>query len=404
MKDDIFAGMLDSCAMENVHLLDYTSTRARALEASKIRKIAEIGMKKEGILPLWFGEGAWPTDPMIVDAAVASLNAGNHKYQPNNGSMALRHEVCRYSNSLFGGSLTPERITVTPSGMQGLMLTAELLVTPGDRVVVVEPGWPNIAGAFQAVGAKIEAVTLAPQDGRWALGLDSLIATLTPQTKAVILNSPNNPTGWTMPAEAQKTVLQHCRKHGIWIVADDVYSRLYRHGDAAPSFLSIAEPEDLLISVNSFSKCWSMTGWRLGWIVAPAALEAKLGQLTEFNTSCTAGFIQDAGIVALRDGESVVAKLRTQIEAGYDLAAERLKGFERVEFIHPDGAFYCFFRVDGLTDSYAAALEIMDETRVGLAPGIAFGPSGEGYLRLCYAQPLDILEQAFARLAPYLQH
>ena len=388
--------------MVDAKILNSISSRARALEASKIREVAELGMKKDGVLPLWFGEGAWPTNPLIVDAAIASLKAGNHMYQPNNGMMALRQAICTYSNELLGSRLKPAQVTVTPSGMQGLMLTAEFLVTPGDRVIAVEPGWPNIIGAFKATGAEIASVAIVPKGGHWALDVEELIAALTPGTKAVVINSPNNPTGWTMSAEEQRLVLEHCRRHGIWIVADDVYSRLYRHGRHAPSFLSIAETEDQLISVNSFSKCWSMTGWRLGWIVAPAVFEGKLGQLTEFNTSCTAGFVQEAGIAALRGGEEEIASLLSKIQAGYEITAERLNTFSRVEFIEPDGAFYCFFRVDGLTDSFAAAGEILEQTKVGLAPGVAFGPQGEGYLRLCYAQPADVLEEAFVRLEPFL--
>jgi aspartate/methionine/tyrosine aminotransferase len=205
-----------------------------------------------------------------------------------------------------------------------------------------------------------------------------------------------------MSADDQKFVLEHCRKHGIWIVADDVYTRLYRHGHHAPSFLSIADPDDLLISVNSFSKCWSMTGWRLGWIVAPAACETKLAQLTEFNTSSTAGFVQDAGVVALRDGEEEIANLQAKLQTAYEITAHELGKFSRVEFIQPDGAFYSFFRVDGLNDSLAAATTIIEETKVGLAPGIAFGEDGEGYLRLCYAQPAEVLERAFKQLTPFL--
>ncbi|MES0884642.1 pyridoxal phosphate-dependent aminotransferase [Roseibium sp. SCP14] len=378
------------------------SLRAQTLQASKIREIAELGMNEKDVLPLWFGEGAWPTSSLIVDAAIASLSAGNHMYQPNNGAMNLRQEICRYSNALLGSNIETAQVTVTPSGMQGLMLTAEFLITPGDRVVAIEPSWPNALGAVKAMGAEIISKSIVPNEGRWSLDVEDLIADLTPGTKAVVINSPNNPTGWTMTADEQRLVLEHCRKHGIWIIADDVYTRLYRHGRHAPSFLSIAEPEDLLISINSFSKCWSMTGWRLGWIVAPAEFEAKLGQLTEFNTSCTAGFVQDAGVVALRDGEEEVAALLEKIRAGYEVTSQRLSAFSRVEFIKPDGAFYSFFRVDGLTDSFAAAREILTETKVGLAPGVAFGPQGEGYLRLCYARPVDVLEQAFDRLEPFL--
>lgn len=378
------------------------SDRANALQASKIRAVAELGMKNSDVLALWFGEGAWPTHPLIVEAAVNSLNSGNHKYHPNNGAFKLRQEICRYSNRLLNTCLTPEQITVTPSGMQGLMLTAELLVSPGDRVVSIEPSWPNIVGAFRTQGAEISSVAIAPKNGHWSLDLQELIDLITPGTKAVIINSPNNPTGWTMCERDQRSLLEHCRKLGVWIVADDVYTRLYRHGTHAPSFLSIADPNDLLISVNSFSKCWSMTGWRLGWIVAPAALEKKLAQLTEFNTSCTPGFIQDAGIVALRDGEDEVSSLLTKIQLGYEITAKRLSQFSRVEFIEPDGAFYSFFRIEGLKDSFSAAQEILEKTKVGLAPGIAFGTSGEGYLRLCYAQPVDVLEEAFNRLEPFL--
>lgn len=392
------------------HLLTKTHTdltsklshRAQALKASKIRAVAEIGMKKEGIIPLWFGEGAWPTSSLIVDAAIASLKSGNHLYQPNNGAADLRDSLAAYTNGQFDTDFERQNITVTPSGMQGLMLVAEVLTSPGDRVVVLEPAWPNIAGAFNAMGADLVSVPIEPKDGRWSLELGRLLEALTPDTNILLINSPNNPTGWTMAAEEQAIVLEHCRRHGIWVVADDVYARLYRHADCAPSFLSIAEPDDLLISVNSFSKCWSMTGWRLGWLVAPASLEAKLGQLTEFNTSCTAGFVQEAGRAAVLHGEGEIAALQKKLLAGYAIAAENLSRFEKVHFIEPDGAFYCFFSVDGMDDSHAAALEIMDKTKVGLAPGIAFGAQGEGYLRLCYAQPEEVLRQAFERLEDYL--
>ena len=275
--------------------LDRISLRARALEASRIREIAERGMRMPGAIALWFGEGAWPTPAPVVEAAVASLRAGNHLYQPNNGARALRAEICSYSNRLYGCALTPARVTVSQSGTQGLALAAQLLVSPGDRIVVIEPGWPNIAGAFKAAGATISSVAVAPGSRRWGLDVEALLEQLTPGTRALVLNSPNNPTGWTMAGDEQRVVLEHCRTHGIWVVTDDVYARLYRHGRAAPSFLEIADPEDLLISVNSFSKCWSMTGWRLGWLVAPAALEVRIGQLTEFNTSCSPGFVQEAG-------------------------------------------------------------------------------------------------------------
>jgi len=372
------------------------------MSASQIRDVAEIGMKMDDVIPLWFGEGAWPTPTRIVNAAVDAMQNASHKYQPNNGTVELRETIRQYCQAQFKAHCSLSQITVTPSGMQGLMLSAQLLTSPGDRVVAIEPSWPNIVGCYEAMGADVHGVSLRAHEGRWQLDMEQLLDSLDKSTKIFIVNSPNNPTGWTLSTSEQQQILDHCRRLGIWIVADDVYARLYRHAAAAPSFLSIADPTDRLISVNSFSKSWSMTGWRLGWLVTPPECEVALGQLTEFNTSCTPGFTQHAGITALREGESDIAELTQRLNAGYKATAKALRGMSRVEFIDPDGAFYAFFRVEGLNDSYQAALNILKETKVGLAPGSAFGQTGEGYLRLCYAQPVDVLEEAFNRLEPYL--
>ena len=388
--------------MIDSELVNALSTRARALEASKVREVAEAGMTLGDVIPLWFGEGAWPTDPAIVDTAIRSLQAGEHFYQANNGIISLRDELARYTADLFDQPIAREQVTVTNSGLQALVLTADLLVSPGDRIVATGPVWPNITGAFVGRGADLQVVSVKPRNGRWGLDLDELMDALTPDTKAVIINSPHNPTGWTMQPDHQQQVLDHCRKYGVWIVADDVYARLYRHGPVAPSFLSLSEPEDRLISVNSFSKAWSMTGWRLGWLIHPAPLEEKYGQLTEFNSSCSPAFIQEAGAEAIRNSDSVIATLTEKLQTGYGLTAQKLRNFSRVDFVEPDGAFYVFFKVRGMDDSTAAALDIMKETRVGLAPGVAFGPEGEGYLRLCYARPAEVLEEAFNRLQGFL--
>lgn len=242
------------------YVLNSISVRSRALEASKIRQVAEIGMNDKDVIPLWFGEGAWQTNPIIIEAAIASLRSGNHFYQPNNGASTLRQEICDYTWRIFDVSIVPEEVTVTASGMLGLSLVAQTLITPGDRVVCFEPAWPSIAGAFHATGAVIETVNIMASNGRWSLDMDAVLNSLTQDTTAVVVNSPNNPTGWTITSKEQQILLKHCRKHGIWVVSDDVYVRLYRHGRLAPSFLSIAEPDDLIVSVNSFSKAWSMTG------------------------------------------------------------------------------------------------------------------------------------------------
>lgn len=374
------------------------STRIRSLRSSLIRDVAEAGIGQSDLIALWFGEGCWQTSPIAVEAAVDALRSGAHFYQSNNGMPVLRTAIAEYLKSVYGIDVELKRITVTASGMQGLALAAQAIIDPGDRVVSIEPAWPNLAEAFRISGGEVEIQALQIVDDRWALDLDEFLARLSPGTKAVLVNSPNNPTGWTLGEDGVKAILEHCRRLGIWIVADDVYSRLYRGGRHAPGFLSVAEPGDRVISVNSFSKTWSMTGWRLGWIVAPAELESPLAALTEYNIACAPPFIQAAGVAMLRQGEREVALLRQRLSAAYAVAAERLSAMGSVSFIESQGAFYCFFAVDGVTDSLGYAKQLVREARVGLAPGIAFGAMGEGYLRLCYAQPVDRLSEGFDRL------
>ena len=378
--------------------MQQTSERAHHLQSSLIRDVAEKGMQMQDILPLWFGEGQWPTSQIAIEAAQNALQAGDHFYQPNNGKPRLRSALAHYMNGLYGTSKTKQNITVTASGMQGLALTALALIDSGDHVVCIDPVWPNLGESFKIAGGQIDSTTLFARDGRWHLDMEELLTKLTHKTKALLINSPNNPTGWVCSAEEQKTILDHCRKQGIWIVADDVYARLYQHGSLAPGFQHLANADDLLISINSFSKAWSMTGWRLGWITAPATLEKTFAHLTEFNIACPAGFIQEAGLAMIEQGEAEVSLLQHKLSKALTLTRTRLKHFEDISFIEPDGAFYCFFSVRGLTDSLAFAHALLEQTKVGLAPGLAFGPAGGGYLRLCYAQDEQILNKAFDRL------
>ena len=378
--------------------MQQTSSRAYHLRSSLIRENAEKGMLMEDIIPLWFGEGQWPTSQIAVAAANKALETGDHFYQPNSGKPPFRDALCSYMNGLYGTKKTRQNITVTASGMQGLALTALALMDVGDKVVCIEPVWPNLAESFRIAGGQIDTLTLTARSGRWHLDMDQLLAKLTDETKALLINSPNNPTGWVCSAAEQQVILDHCRKKGIWVIADDVYARLYQHGTVAPSFQQLADEEDRLISINSFSKAWSMTGWRLGWITAPAFLEQTLAQLTEFNIACPAGFVQEAGLAMIEQGESEVELLQNRLRAALALTRTRLQNLGEVSFIEPDGAFDCFFSVAGLTDSLGFAHAILQHTKVGLAPGLAFGPAGEGYLRLCYAQDEPVLNEAFDRL------
>lgn len=373
--------------------------RTLALKPSQIREVAEAGMKIDGITPLWFGESPWPTPQIGVDAAVQALQSNDHFYQPNSGKATFRQAICDYQTDLHDKTFEPNRITVTASGMQALALVAQALITDGDKVLAIEPSWPNVIEAFRISGANVTTQNLQVKNGSWSLDLERLLTALTPDIKVMVLNSPNNPTGWTMPEADMKSLFDHCQNLGIWIVCDDVYARLYHHGNCAPSFLKWANDQSRIISINSFSKAWSMTGWRLGWICAPKQLEQPLAMLSEFNIAGPAGFIQQAGIKMLIDGEAEIALLRSRLEAGYKIAAEKLTAMNGVEFIKPDGAFYCFFKVKGMTDSLATAKNLLRTAKVGTAPGAAFGEAGQGHLRICYAQPSELLADALDRLA-----
>jgi aspartate/methionine/tyrosine aminotransferase len=286
------------------------------------------------------------------------------------------------------------------------MVLSQLIINPGDRVVAVTPLWPNVAEIPKILGA--EVVRVALQFGQtWELDLQQLLDALTPDTRAVLLNSPNNPTGWVMPREQQEIVLAHCRRHGIWIVADDVYERLVytEQADApqcAPSFLDIAAADDRLISSNSFSKSWLMTGWRLGWLVAPPALMTDIGKLIEYNTSCAPGFIQRAGVVAIERGDEIIGNTVARYRAARDFLYQRLNALPGITAPRPKGAMYLFFRVDGVDDSLALCKQLVRDAGLGLAPGNAFGPEGEGYVRWCFASSLERLADGAQRLERYL--
>lgn len=373
----------------------------RSLVASQIREVANVGMGDADILPFWFGEPDQVTPAYIRDAAVASLHAGETFYTQNFGIPELREAIAAYV-SRWHGSVAAADIAVTASGMSALMLSVEALIDPGDRVVCVTPLWPNLTEIPKILGAEVVRVALSFGATGWTLDVARLLDALTPGTRAVLINSPNNPTGWTIDRAGQAAILEHCRKLGIWIVADDVYERLYYDAPAAracaPSFLDLGSPGDRIVSTNSFSKAWLMTGWRLGWIVAPGSLLPDLGKLIEYNTSCSPTFVQRAAVVAINDGEATIAHTLERYRTARDFLVAELNAIPGVSAAAPPGAMYVFFRVAGVTDSLEFCKRLVREVRLGLAPGSAFGPEGEGFVRWCFAADSDRLADGVARL------
>ena len=375
------------------------------LPSSKIREIADAGIGRADLIPLWFGEPDTPTPPFICNAAACALAAGDTFYQPNAGIQELRATIAEYMNGLYGTRLAPENVIVSASAMNALMLVMQALVDPGDVVVTTTPSWPNLPALPQILSGAVRSVPLSPGNAGWRLELDRLFDACDDHTQVIFLNSPNNPTGWMMSAEQQKQVLAFARRRGMWIVSDEVYARLVYDRRHAPSFLEQAEPEDRVIVVNSFSKTWSMTGWRLGWITAPAALGPSFEMLTEYNIAGPPGFVQRAGIVAVRDGAPFVEEIVARYRAARDLVLERVAAIPRLSLPRPEAAFYAFLRVEGMDDSVAFAKHLLKETGVGLAPGAAFGNDEhpfDDYLRLCFAATLPTLERAFDRLERFM--
>jgi aspartate/methionine/tyrosine aminotransferase len=372
----------------------------QSLRGSKIREVANAGFGDPDVLPFWFGEPDEVTPDFIREAAIEALRDGDTFYTHNLGVAPLRDALAAYVSRLHRPA-DVERIVVTNSGMSALMLATQAIVGPGDRVVEVTPLWPNLVEIPKILGASVECVPLDFGARGWTLDLDRLLAALTPGARALYVNSPNNPTGWTIDRAAQQSILDHCRRHGIWIVADDAYERLFYGAPAAaaaPSFLDLAAPDDRVVSTNTFSKNWLMTGWRLGWLVAPPALVPGIGKLIEYNTSCAQGFVQRAGIAAVTQGEPVVARFAARLRSARDFLIGRLRKLPGIEAHSPPGAMYAFFRVDGVTDSLAFCKRLVAEAKLGLAPGAAFGSEGEGFVRWCFAASEARLADGVTRL------
>lgn len=378
---------------------------ARSVPESGIVEAVNYGRTREGLIPLWAGEGDLPTPGFICDAATRSLAAGETFYTWQRGIPDLRQALAGYHSDLFGKAFEADQFFVTGSGMQAIQLCLQAIAGAGDELIVPMPAWPNFAAAAQILGARSVPVLMRHGNNGWQLDLDELLSAATAKTRALYLNSPNNPTGWTATRDELASILAFCRTRGIWIIADEVYAQFYWRGDAprAPSFYDVMEDDDRILFVNTFSKNWAMTGWRMGWIGAHPALGQLFENLVQYSTSGVAGFMQRAGVAALTQGRDF---LRFQIErakTGRAIVCDALSASSRLRFSPPDGAFYAFFAVDGFENSRTAALQLIDEANIGLAPGMAFNEGGEAFLRICFARSDNQLEEAMARLTAWLR-
>lgn len=371
----------------------------RDLDTENIAELAVKARALGDVIPLWYGEGDDVTAEPIRAAAKRALDENKTFYVPDmRGLPALTDELSTYLTRLYGRPIAVDRSTVTPGGMQALYLGLSLILETGTNAVFIEPQWPNIARTIFMLGAEPRPVPLR-FDTDFRLDLDRVFAACDARTRAIVLSTPSNPTGWTASAEELAALLDFSRRTGIWIVSDEVYGRLFFARDAAPSTLEVAGDEDRVLVVNSFSKAWAMTGWRIGWLNHPAGVATEVAAVTQYMNSGTAAPIQAGALEALRNGEPVVAAIKAKLGDGMTLAYEKLSRCSAFSLPdEPRGGMYAFFALRGEEDSRAACLRVLEAARVGLAPGFMFGGTARRFMRLCVLRERAQLERALDRL------
>ncbi len=384
-------------------ILDHLRPEARLAPESGIVSVINHGRLKPGLIPLWAGEGDLATPSFIVEPAIEALRAGETFYTWQRGIPELREALARYYGRHFGRSFAAEEFIVTGSGMHAIQLALDMVAGAGDEFVYLSPAWPNLPAAAGVAGARPVAVKLERGSQGWWCDVDRLAAAITPGTRAIFVNTPSNPTGWTADRDTLAAILELARRKGLWIVADEIYALFHYGAGRAPSFLDVAEDEDRIIYVNSFSKNWAMTGWRIGWMRVHPELQQTLENLIQYSTSGVPQFLQKGAVAALDQGDGFIAEQVERARAARDIMSGALTATGRVRTLAPEGAFYLFFEVDGVDDPRSAAISIVDEANVGLAPGTAFGAGGESFLRACFHRRLDQIEEASARLAEWIR-
>ncbi len=358
---------------------------------------------RENMITLGQGEGDSPTPDFICRATWTAMQDGKTYYGPTLGQMPLRQAISDYYNRIYDLPVPADRVFITASGSTAMHLSLAALLDKGDEVAAITPIWKNLLGAIELTQATTRQVSLDYSDNKgWTLDLQKLFDSCNEKTKVILIVSPSNPTGWTATKAEMRAILEFARQRGIWILADEVYGRIvydstHKHL-RADSFLDVAKPDDHLLVVNSFSKSWAMTGWRLGWIVGPSFAENKIRDVALYNNLCPPTFTQYGAIAALEQGEPF---LKSQIDlwrGNRDLLVRRFKDMGRIHMAYPAATFYSFFKVDGEPDCISFTKKLIDEAQLLLSPGCAFGTTGKGYIRMCFAVSERRISEALDRL------
>ncbi len=382
--------------------IDKLGPGGRNAPESGIIAVVNHGRDKQGLIPLWAGEGDLPTPEFICEPAISALRAGETFYTWNRGIPELRTALGDYHQRHFNRVASPEHHIVTGSGMQAIQLAIQAVSGADDEIVYLSPAWPNFAAALGIAGGRPVAVELDFKNA-WSLDLERLARAVTPRTRAIFVNSPSNPTGWTADADTLRQILDIARANDIWVIADETYALFHYRDGRAASFLDVADDGDRVIYANTFSKNWAMTGWRLGWLTIHPSLQQTFENLVQYSTSGVPQFLQKGAVAALEQGDGFITEQVERARRARELVCAALDSTGRAAFEKPEGAFYLFFKINGIDDTQAAAFNIIDEAGVGLAPGTAFGVGGETFFRICFHRRLDQLEQAMDRLCQWIK-
>ncbi|MBP6011979.1 MAG: pyridoxal phosphate-dependent aminotransferase [Alphaproteobacteria bacterium] len=375
-----------------------------SLERNGIGEVSFLGLGRKDIIPLWFGEGDIVTPPFIRDAAKRALDEGKTFYTFTRGIPELREAIAQWSSRQSGRKIDVDRVTVPGAAMMGVEIALQCVCEPGDNVIIISPMWPNIFQAVRGTGAipRFVRLTGGANGEPWALDLQKLFDAADARTKAIFFASPSNPTGWIISEREQRAVLEFARKRNIAIISDEVYTPIV-YDTPAPSFAAIAEPDDDVFVVNSFSKAWAMTGWRIGWLIHRRGLDTQMAEMSAFNNTGSTVFAQYGALEAITKGDDFVKWMVERCRTGLGIVEKFLAGQNRMSWSKPAGAFYAFIAVEGMTDSTAFAKRLLAEAKVGVAPGIAFGPKtdkdNDRFIRICFAQSPDLLSEAMERIA-----
>ena len=377
------------------------------LERNGIGEVSFLGLGRRDIIPLWFGEGDVVTPPFIREAAKRALDEGKTFYTFTRGIAELREAIAAWASRQSGREIDVGRVTVPGAAMMGVQIALQCVCEPGDNVLIISPMWPNIFQAVIGAGAVPKFVRLdgGANGAPWALDLQRLFDSADARTKAIFFASPSNPTGWIMSEREQRAILEFARKRSIAIISDEVYTPIV-YDTPAPSFAAVAEPEDDVFVVNSFSKAWAMTGWRVGWLIHPRRLASQMAELSAYNNTGATVFAQYGALEAITKGDDFIKWQIERCRAGLAIVEKFIAGQNRMSWSKPAGAFYGFIAVEGMTDSIAFAKRLLEEAKVGVAPGIAFGPKSDTqndrFIRICFAQDAARLSEALERIAKHI--